>query len=272
MISGQIVVPPSLADIYAKPRIGYHSYIPDATVTVSSADSDHPKELIYNYFTYDAWMAGSAGSQWIEIQTSNIESVDYVGICSHNLATAQASFVLQYWDGMAWQDAMNDFLPAYDYPFMFEFLPVVSNRFRFLILHSAVPVFIGVLFIGQIMHFERGLYVGHSPATYNRVDDILNSRSEGGQFLGRSTISEGGQTTIELNHLSPSWVRSTWVPFQDHARLKPYFFAWRPQDYPYEVIYGWSTSTPVPTVSGIDYYQVSISMQGQIGVTELDIS
>jgi hypothetical protein len=272
MISSSIVVPPSLDDLFAKPRIGYHSLIPESVLTVSSAETDNPKELLENYFTYDAWQATGAGAQWVEIRTTNIESVDYIGIAAHNLATAGASFVTQYWDGAAWQDAHAQFLPQFNSPLIYEFLPVVSNRFRFYIINSTSPVYIGVLFIGRIMHLERGVYVGHQVATYNRSDRILNSESEGGQFLGRSTISEGGQTNIDLKHLSPAWLRSDWVPFQDHARLKPFFFSWLPQLYPYEVIYGWSTSTPVPTVAGHNFYSVSIGMQGLIGPGVLEAS
>ena len=269
MISRSIVVPPYSALLYANPRIGWHTILPDAVVTASSEETDNSAALLHDYLTYDAWMATGAGDQWIEIETGGLETIDYIGLAAHNLATAGASFRVQYWDG-GWVDAMDDYLPTYNTPIMYEFDPVTSTRFRVQILNSLTPVYIGVLFIGQIMHFERGVFIGHSPASYNYNDQVLNSVSEGGQFLGRSIISVGGKTSIDLNHLSAGYIRNTWVPFQDHARLKPFFFAWWPAQYPYEFIFGWSTTSPVPTVSGFSYYQVSIGMQGLIGTSEIE--
>jgi len=270
MISSSIV-PVSIIERWAKPRIGYHTILPFSTVTASSATSENPKEFIYDYLTSDAWMASSGGTQWIEVRPPGLEDVDYVGIAAHNLATARASFILQYWRDGVWNNVDEDLFryPAgmmdSNDPVLFMFSSIRSNRFRLYIRTSVIPVFIGVLFIGRIMKLERGVYVGHAPAKYNRSDRILNSQSEGGQFIGRSTISEGGQTEIGLNHLTPGWVRSEWVPFQDHARMKPFFFSWMPDLYPNETIYGWSTSTPVPTVGGHNFYSVSIGMQGLIG-------
>lgn len=268
MISRSIVVPPETISLYAYPRIGYHSVLPGATLTASSSDSNHPVSLVSNYLTYDAWEATASGYQWIEIETASAEVVDYVGIACHNLNSANAPFRVQYYSDTGWTDAMDDFMPMFNSPFLFEFDPVISNRFRFQVLDSNITPFVGIIFIGQIMHFERGVFVGHAPAPYSKMDTVLNSESEGGQFLGRSMISEGAGTTIDLDHLSSDYLRSTWVPFQEHAVLRPFFFTWNPVWYPYEVIYGWSTGEPKPTVGGFYWYKVAIPMKGIVGHIE----
>ena len=268
MISRSIVVPETTLLLWAYPRIGYHSILPNATLTASSEGDENPVSLAGNYLTYDAWEAAASGAQWIEIRTSTAEMVDYVGIACHNLASANSPFRLQYLTDTGWANAMDEFMLPYNSPFMYEFDPVISNRFRFQILDSRFNPFVGILFVGQIMHFERGVFVGHAPAPYSKMDEILNSESEGGQFLGRSIISEGAGTNIDLSHLSSDYLRSTWVSFQEHARLRPFFFSWNPVWYPYEVIYGWGTSTPKPAVGGFYWYDVNISMKGLVGHIE----
>lgn len=250
--------------------IGWHNLVPESTLSASSEDPDNPVRLLSNYFTFDSWKASGPGVQWVEIDLTRIQRVNYVGIAAHNFFNVEASWQFQYFDGATWQALTEERLMNDNRPILTRFDAVSAKQFRVLILNSVQPVYIGVLFIGRIMEFERGVYIGHEPASYNRVDNIVNSVSEGGQFIGRSTVSEGGRTSIDLDWLSPVYVRSVYVPFQLHARLKPFFFAWKPSTYQTEIIYGWSTSEPVPKVSGHNYYSASISMRGDIDGTRRD--
>jgi hypothetical protein len=268
VISGSISLFSASAEEFAPARIGYHTILPTSTLTASSEAEGYPVSFISDYFTFDAWKATGVGPQWVEVNATRIQAVNYVAFAAHNFYNCAAVIRFQYYDGVEWVDLVSERLLNSNRPFMFEFDDVTAKRFRLFIDSSEDVPYCGVLYIGQILKFQRGVYIGHAPATYNRVDQILNSVSEGGQFLGRSLISEGGQTDISLDWLSPLYVRGEWVPFQDHARTKPFFFSWQPVLYPEEVIYGWSTSTPVPTVSGHNYYSVSISMRGDIDGTE----
>jgi len=270
VISGNIALFSAVAGKVAAPRIGWHSILPVSTLTASSEAEGNPVSLCANYFTYDAWKATGGGTQFIEVDAPIIQRVNYLGLAAHNLFNCGAIYKFQWFDGAAWVDLTSEKLAASNAPIFIEFDNILAKRFRLLILDSNVAPYVGVFYIGRVLKFERGVYVGHAPATYNRMDNILNSISEGGEFLGRSLISEGGKTDISLDWLSPSYVRGAWNDFALHARTKPFFFAWRPDLYPDEVIYGWSTSDPVPAVSGHNYYSVSISMRGDIDGTRRD--
>ena len=250
--------------------IGWHNLVPESTLSASSENPDNPVSLLSNYFTFDSWKASGPGVQWVEIDLPRIQRINYVGIAAHNFYNVSASWQVQYFDGLIWQPLTPERLMNDNRPILSTFEDISTRRIRIYIFNSDQPVYIGIVYVGRIMRFERGVYIGHAPANYNRVDNIINSVSEGGQFIGRSTVSEGGQTTIDLDWLSPNYIRNIYVPFQLHARLKPFFFGWKPSVYPTEIIFGWSTSEPVPTVSGHNYYSATISMRGDIEGTRRD--
>ena len=79
-----------------------------------------------------------------------------------------------------------------------------------------------------------------------RQSKVVNGRSEAGDFLGRIVLGEATQTQINLQNLTPAWLRTHLRPFIDAARETPFFFAWRPADYPREVGFAWLTDDPKP--------------------------
>jgi hypothetical protein len=189
-----------------------------------------------------------------------LTTVDYYGIAAHNLQGYNV--LLQVWDGEYWI-TIDEVLVPTSSPFMRVFPEVVGGRFRFY-FPDGPALSIGVIFLGRLMYLERGVFVGHRPISLNRTDNILNSVTEGGQFIGRSIISEGGETLIDLEQLSANWIRDEWAPFWLHARLRPFFFAWHSILYPWEVTYCWSMGTPEPEIIGHEFYRVSLPVRGLI--------
>jgi hypothetical protein len=79
------------------------------------------------------------------------------------------------------------------------------------------------------------------------VAKITNARSESGNFLGRIVINEMTETSVSMQNLTPDWYRSQLDPFIRASKETPFFFAWRPGDYPNEVGYAWITDDPQPS-------------------------
>ncbi len=45
-------------------------------------------------------------------------------------------------------------------------------------------------------------------------------------FLGRSVIYQGVVVSLSFDHLSEDFLRETWLPFVQHAEVKPWFLLW----------------------------------------------
>jgi hypothetical protein len=116
--------------------------------------------------------------------------------------------------------------------------------------HSTKPQ-IGVLYVGKIMQLERGIYVGHTPITYGRDVAEVNGLAESGDFLGRIIRQTTYSSAIKMSHITPVWYRNNFDPFVLACKTKPFFYAWRLNDYANEVGFCWfSKSVPVPENTG----------------------
>ena len=127
---------------------------------------------------------------------------------------------------------------------------------------SAAPT-AAVVYVGKLLVLQRRIHGGHTPINYGRTTKVTNARSENGSFLGRIVLAEVTTTSVSLQNLTPDWYRTYFDPFVTAAREQPFFWAWRPSDYPAECGFAWLTNDPVPTnhlANGM--MQVSFEMGG----------
>jgi hypothetical protein len=198
------------------------------------------------------------------VALSAAETVNYVGIASHNLGSTGASYVLQYsTDGLIWTDAIDQRMAADDAAILHEFDDVTARWYRLsLTPGSAVPS-IAVLYIGRVLRLERRIYVGHTPIVYGRRYTVSSNYSENGQFLGRVLRRTTLSSSVSMENITPSFYRTDVDPFFQAASVTPFFFAWRPSDYPREVGFAWLTGDPEVTNQRPNgMMQIGFSMQG----------
>jgi hypothetical protein len=134
-----------------------------------------------------------------------------------------------------------------DGPTIFRFDPTSLSEVRLRLRPGNDVPTIAVAYTGRLLILQRRLYVGHTPIKYGRTVKVTNGRSESGNFLGRIVLGEQVGTSVALKNLTPGWYRSYLDPFVIAAKESPFFFAWRPGSYPYEVGYAWLTGDPQPT-------------------------
>ena len=60
-------------------------------------------------------------------------------------------------------------------------------------------------------------------------------------------LGETRETQIALQNLRPDWYRANIKPWLSARPRKPFFWPWRPGDYPNEVGFGWITKEPQPS-------------------------
>jgi hypothetical protein len=274
IISSELVLSPVFALSANNPVIGYDNRVTVANISATSEAAGFPASNMANNSTFLRWAAedGSPlGTEVISVAVATADLLNYVGIARHNLGSQQYSILIEgNTDADAspetWVELVQEFIPADDSPIIARFDDTALAAIRITLtpgLDTLEPPTISVLYVGALLVLERRLYVGHTPITYGRSSRIVSGRSEVGNFLGRITLSESLSTQVALQNLTPAWYRTYFHPFVLAAQESPFFFAWRPEDYPTEVGFAWLNAEPVPKNQRPNgMMQVSFDMTG----------
>lgn len=269
VISQGFVLPDTDGIDARNPIIGYQNMIADTTsiLTASTSSADEPISNLLNGATYLAWRATTTAQQILSIDLGSPRRVDYFGLAAHNLGTIGSNVLLQYYDTdtTTWTDASPLYTPDTANGVVFtRFTAQTFQYWRFVFAASAtaVPARIAVLYLGELLVLQRRVMIGHAPYTFARKTTLVQGRSENGQFLGRMVRQEFLEHTLEQKNITPTWARSKWLPFLDVARTEPFFWAWRPSQYPGECAFGWLMDDPSTSNSGPNKYMTaSIKIQ-----------
>ena len=251
------------------PFVGYQNLVAFNNITADENASGFPATNLANPSTNLIWQGVDTNAQSIRVTLDGTNPVDYVAIAGHNFGsqsisvTPQASvaagyvldetgaFVLDEAGGKVLAETSTTLVPTFtptdDLPLIFRFRQQAAPTEIGIMLGSgnAIPQ-AAVLYVGQSLIFQRRIYVGHSPITMGRKTNIINGMSESGNFLGRIKLGESRVTSVALKNLSPASYRSLIDPFIDSATQYPFFFAWRPGDYPLETGFAWLSADAVP--------------------------
>jgi hypothetical protein len=250
-------------------RIGYQTWTRDldpSAVTASSETEDGPADAPLRPDTYEYWEPETLPATWV-VDLGQLRAVDYVGIvgrfngCSVEVETSPDG------DASTYQPLASDVNPGTDAPLMFLDDSRQARYVRISLAGSAAPQ-IAVVYAGEVLEMQRSLYAGHTPIVLSRNTELHHSMSRGGQFLGQGIRSMGVEGAASFKYLTAEWYREYFDPFVLSARQRPYFFAWRPEDFPNEVAYVWTDKDIAPRNMGTrDFMEVSWKMQG-IGYDE----
>lgn len=149
--------------------------------------------------------------------------------------------------------------PANDRPLLVLFDEVSARRVRVTLSSSRQITHVSA---GIALQMQRPIFGGHNPITMSRQTEYQSRRSESGNFVSRNIIREGLNGQYEWSNLTDDWVREYFDPLILSARKLPFFIAWRPEDYPDEVAYAWTTGDISPSNIGTRNL-MSVSMDVQ---------
>lgn len=240
-------------------RIGYDKAVWQ-TLTASDSAAGFPASAIDNELTYSSWKPFSLPATLTGV-IAVAKDIDYVGIAAHTLGADNATIKIEYWDGAAWV-LLKDMIPPDNSPIMILFGLITTTQIRITLSGAIIPR-IGVLYVGKVLDMQRGIYAGHTPITLSRKSVMRPNASERGQWLGRSIVRAGSSGSFEWQNLKAEWYRTYFDPFVEHARIKPFFIAWRPENFPKEIAYCWTSKDIAPSNSGRkDFMSVSFSAEG----------
>lgn len=231
------------------PVFGYHNLVTEDNVSATSFVAGYPASNVGNTNTVLGWRASSLVTQHLTVDlTSYSDEVDYIAVAKHNFGTGQVLLAVEAATGVTsgqpsgWVSVSSTYLVADDSPLIIRFAPRLATGVRLVMTPASVAPTANVLYVGKLLIGQRRIYVGHTPITDGRVTRFVTGVSESAHFLGRIQLGRLNQTSVEMLHLTPSWVRQYLRPFVRATEVAPFFFAWRPGSYPNEVGFVWHTS------------------------------
>lgn len=228
-------------------RLLYDNLFDVATsVVASSEDVDFPVENAYDWLMSDFFKPASGGAYTITSTFSNVKTANCMALYNHDLHTNSGTIQLQYWDGAAWQNATDAIAPVNGEPKIIYFNAQSSTQWRFSI-DSTQPSSIGVLFFGEYLGLELGVWQGFTPPRFSKNNNYITNVAQNGSFLGRSIVTQSGNISLKVEYMTMQWARDEWEPFIEHIELKPFFFSWNVANYPDEHAFAWSTDTSFNT-------------------------
>lgn len=234
-------------------RIGWQNLARGAVITANGTAAGSNLYAPANDQTWEWWQGTLAPIPGFWAATfATPTTINYLAVAAHEGGSAQATFVIDYDAGAGWVEIPgSEFSPADDSPVMVLFENIVCDAIR--IRGTGVPPLffprVCVIHFGKILEMPRpARWIGHVPGVLNRQFEARPNISERGQRLGNSLIREGLSAAFEFANLDEHWVRATFDLFMRNCMRYGYFIAWRPNQFPDEVLYGW-TDQPFPPVN-----------------------
>jgi hypothetical protein len=237
-----------------------------AVLTASSEQDGYEVENIADGFTYDFWRPdGGDGTPHVQVQLSSPLPVDYFAIAGHNLGSIGGTARLQGSDdGVSWTNLIGVQSPTNDGPILWQ-LAVTATHDFYRLLVTGAGASIGVLNVGALTLLPEGMYVGVKIPKYNRAPGIMNNKSAGGQFLGRSRMQQGAAPfEISQDYVSPTWVDTVWQPLSLLMEMRPFFFSWRKDSRPADVAYCWTEEAATQEIPNHTYFKIGATFVAQV--------
>ena len=241
--------------------ICYENLLESGTVTASSEDTNNEKENAYDNNTFDSWKPTSVPA-WIKVDMGTATPVDYWAVYSNDISDVSGTIEFQYSDNDTdWTTIGSSVTPSNNRPII-KIFSQVSHRYYRLYMTGAITN-IPVLYFGTYLALPRGMPIGFTVPSMTKDTKLINNMSEGGNYLGNSSISTGFAGHILLENCPASWFRTNWDALLDHIETKMFFFQWNNAKYPTESVLAWcNRRLPEPTYSQRGCQNANIRIMG----------
>jgi len=256
IVSGQLTTSASY--------IGYDSLLAasDGTITASTEAEGYAAENMGDWRPFTWWQPTATGDSWARVSFASARSVDYFAVAAHNLSSSGSTIKLQYSTdgGSNWSDATAAAGGAQDRVISATFDAIAAADWRVLVNNPSTIASVGIAAFGTKLDLTKAPKAGYSPAALSRRAEYTTNESSTGLFLGRSIERTGFPGSFEVDYLQPSWVRSKWEPFVDHAELRPFFYVWDSSLYSSEAVLAW-TNGSIPPAQYDTVWSMKVSLK-----------
>lgn len=239
------------------PLIGYQNLVTFTNITADTEATGYPATNLSNPATNQEWRADDTTAQELSFAVASVEDVDYVGIARHNFGSEGISVEVGYYKPLSpteWESLAGPAIPPDDGPLLFQFTPQSLQDVVIKLGSGSAEARMAVVYIGKLLIMPRSLIIDSDfPAPkFARKTSVVHGRAESGDYLGRVVLGQHTEWQHSYAHLDPEWYRDDFDPFiREALDDTPFFYAWSPDDYPYEVAYSWLIEDPVPLTNPV---------------------
>jgi hypothetical protein len=226
--------------------IGRHNLVTTANISSDTEATGFGVTNLANPLTNLLWRGSAAAEELVTMTDTGDVGVDYAAVARHNFGSAGIAVSVETTaDGTTWAEVVAPVIPPDDSPLLLRFAKaaVLGVRLR-LAAGSAAPE-AAVLYVGALTVVEKRHWVGVSPVTFARVPNIVTGQSVNGQFTGSIEVGGTLRTRLSLTLMTPEWYRAELDALFRSPR-RPFFWWWRPGEYPHEGGYAVVLGNPVP--------------------------
>jgi hypothetical protein len=232
------------------PIIGYRSLVTRTNIAADGEDADNPATNLANISTAAFWRGADDATQYLTVTLSGAES-DYFAVARHNFGSQQIAVSLEAREAEedSWAEIVAEVMLADDTPLLMRYAAESYHSVRLKMASGNAAPQAAVVYVGRLLVCQRRIYVGHTPIPFGRRTQVVSGMSESGNYLGRIITGGSLASSVSFENLTPAWYRANFDPFFLAARSVPFFWGWRPQQYPREAGFAWLTNDPAPSNS-----------------------
>lgn len=204
-----------------------------AVITASTPDANFPASNAVDWLTYSQWRANNTGDITLTADLTAVgpRTINYFGIAGHNLSDTSTgvvtNIVMQAFIAAVWTNLHTPIAILANNNVVFKtFTTSAANTmYRLKYTTTGPNKFIGIVVAGNYLTMPRGVKVGWSPPLMHSYDTMANF-SETNASLGRSLLTRFPKQSLSFSGLTETFVRTSYIPFLEHAKRRPFFFMW----------------------------------------------
>jgi len=232
----------------SNPVIHYKNIFTAAQITADQEAAGYPDDRLVDLRPYMRWKGTSSANQNITFNIGFSKSADAIGICGHNLGTAGATVLVQYWTGAAWSSASGPVLATNDKPILMLFTTQAGTQWRVALTGMTATPEIGVIMLGDLLTMEKPIHGTWDPDS--QTTQAEGHLSKTGELLQATVRFHEYNLSAEFARLSKAWADTNLIPFwENHGRqLKPFFFSRDPTSFPEDLRFVRVTDAPQLTL------------------------
>ena len=244
-------------------RIGYKNLITKDNISGPAGEDNFPIEGMALAITNEMYKPSTSNAV-VNVDLGSAQDVNYFGLVGNNMGIVKLEYSF---DDITYTEVYEKDDGASTIS-MGLFTLQTARYWRFTFTGAGQEII--TVFLGVTLDMMRPIYGGHTPLDFGRDTASQPRLSETGQYMGLTIRRQGFSTSYDWSNLTAAWVREEFKPFIKAIRSQPYFIAWRPETFPDEVGYVWTTSRVSPQNMGTrDLMSVSLPVQGYDAETGL---
>lgn len=207
--------------------LGFRSVLPTSTITGEAEDTAFPFTNVLDFRDNTKYSPSViSGTVVIDFVQANLTAIDYFAFAIHNSQEAGLTGQFEVDSGAGFEVVAEFSGLKSNRPFLKYFGTKDTVRQR-LTLNFTGKLFIGSIYVGAAVVFNRTPSLGFQPARFSSLDKVEQFTTDGNNFITGRRISKGFQSKGSFRFVKFEDIELIWEDLADHVLdSKPIFFKW----------------------------------------------